>query len=108
MDNDCTQSQEIKITGTALDGKMTKSNLPTVTEATIAEIGNEILTNNEAAFMQMAVSQPDLCRFIYGIHQLPDTNKTTMLGVAVAMYHILDRQIKKGKQDKRRLRHDGN
>jgi len=83
-------------------------NLPTVTEATIAEIGNEILANNEAAFMQMAVSQPDLYRFIYGMHQLPDTTKTTMLGGVVAVYHILDRQVEKGKRGKKRLRHDAN
>jgi hypothetical protein len=81
-----------------------KSNLPVVTEQTIAEIGNEILANNESAFMQMAVAQPDLYRFIYGIHQLEDTTKTTMLGVLVATYHILDRQIEKGKRGRKRLR----
>lgn len=85
---------------------MTKPNLPAVTEETIAEVGNEILANNEAAFAQMAVTQPDLYRFVYGMHQLEDTTKTTMLGVAVAMYHILDRQIEKGKRGRKRLKHN--
>lgn len=84
---------------------MTKPNLPAVTEETIKEIGAEATKDRDALFKKMAVSNPILYRFVYDIFNLPDTNKSTMLGMVVATYHILDRQIEKGKRSRKRLRH---
>lgn len=79
-------------------------NLPVVTEETIKEIGEEAIKDNEGLFMAMAASNPDLYRFVYGIYNLPETNKTTMLGVLVATYHVLDRQVGKSKKNRKRLK----
>lgn len=87
---------------------MTKPNLPNVTEDTIKEIGAEALKNKNALFHKMAASNPVLYRFVYDIFNLPDTNKDTMLGMVIATYHILDRQIEKGKRSRKRLRHNEN
>lgn len=82
-----------------------KPNLPHVTEETIKEVGQQILAEgNEKMFASMAVANPDLYRFIYGVHELPDTTKTTMLGMAIGMYHILERQIEKNKPNRKRLK----
>lgn len=86
---------------------MTKPNLPHVTIETIQEIGQEALVDRDKLFKEMAVANPDLYRFAYEMHQQETTNKSTMLGVLVAVYAALDRQIGKGKRDRRRLRHNG-
>lgn len=85
---------------------MTKPNLPAVTEDTIREIGAESLKDKDALFRKMAASNPILYRFVYDIFNLPDTNKSTMLGMVIATYHTLDRQIEKGKRSRKRLRHN--
>lgn len=87
---------------------MAKPNLPPVTEDTIKEIGNEALKDKDALFKKMAVSNPILYRLIYDMYNRPDTNKETMLGMVIATYHILDRQIEKGKRSRKRLRHNEN
>lgn len=82
-----------------------KPNLPHVTEDTIKEVGSLVLTEgNDKMFTQMAATNPELFLFIVGIHDLPDTTKTTMLGVAIGMYHILERQMEKGKRVRKRLK----
>jgi len=85
---------------------MTKSNLPLVTLETIQEVGELAKEEADKLYNDMATSNPDLYRTIYGIYQLPDTTKETMLGVIVGMYHILDRQIGKGKRNRKRLKRD--
>lgn len=83
------------------------SNLPVVTIETIREVGEDAVQGSDKLFMQMAVANPELYRFVYEIHQQENTTKTMMLGLLVAMYHSLDRQIEKGKRSKKRLRHNG-
>lgn len=81
-------------------------NLPLVTLETIQEVGELAKEEADKLYNEMAISNPDLYRTVYGIYQLPDTDKTTMLGVIVGMYHILDRQIGKNKRRGKRLKHD--
>lgn len=84
---------------------MTKQFLPYVTIETIQEIGQEALADKDKFFKEMAIANPELYRFAYEMHQRKETNKSTMLGVLVAVYAALERQGGKGKKDKRRLRH---
>lgn len=83
------------------------SNLPIVSETTIKEMADTAINNRDALFMKMAVDQPTLYTFIMGVYRMPDTNKETMLGLIVASYNVLDREIEKSKRSKKRLRHNG-
>jgi hypothetical protein len=82
------------------------TNLPVVTIETIREVGEDAMQGSDKLFMQMAAANPELYRFVYEMHQQESTTKTMMLGLLVAMYHSLDRQIEKGKRSKKRLRHN--
>jgi hypothetical protein len=84
-----------------------KPNLPIVSEDTIKELANTAINDKDALFMKMAVEQPTLYTFIMGVYKMPETNKETMLGLIVAAYSVLDKEIEKGKQSKKRLRHNG-
>lgn len=84
---------------------MSKVSLPTVTIETIQQIGEQALKDNASLFRQMTTSNPDLYRFAYEMHERPETTKTTMLGVLVAVYAALELEVKKGKKDRRRLKH---
>lgn len=86
---------------------MTKQYLPIVTQETIKEVGQDAVENRDEMFMAMAASNPDLYRLIYEVHNRPETTKTTMLGMAVAMYHCLERQTKKERRDRRRIKGNG-
>lgn len=86
---------------------MTKPNLPVVTLDTIKEVGIEAITGSDVMFRVMAAANPELYRFIYDVYNLPETSKMTMLSMAVAMYHVLERELEKGKRSKKRLRHNG-
>lgn len=81
-------------------------NLPIVSESTIKEMADIAINNRAELFMKMAVDQPTLYTFIMGVYHMPETNKETMLGLIVASYSVLDREIEKGKQSKKRLRHN--
>lgn len=84
---------------------MTKPTLPLVTLETIQQVGELALKDRDSLFKNMAVSNPDLYRFAYEMHQRPETNKTTMLGVLVAVYAALEEQGKKDRKDRRRLKY---
>lgn len=84
---------------------MSKPTLPFVSLETIQQVGEMTLKDRDSLFKNMAVSNPDLYRFAYEMHQRPETNKTTMLGVLVAMYTALEEQVKKDRKDRRRLKH---
>ena len=86
---------------------MTKPNLPIVSETTIKELADTAINDKDALFVKMALEQPTLYTFIMGVYRLPETNKETMLGLIVAAYNVLDKEIEKGKQSKKRLRHNG-
>lgn len=79
-------------------------NLPVVSLQTIAEVGNDATQDVNRLYNEFAVSNPDLYRTIYGIYQLETTTKETMLGMIVAMYHVLDREMGKHKQLRKRVR----
>ena len=85
----------------------TKPNLPIVSEATIKELASIAMNNRDALFMKMAIDQPTLYQFIMGVYHMPETNKETMLGLIVAAYSVLDREVEKGKRSRKRLRHNG-
>lgn len=84
---------------------MTKPYLPYVTTETIQQIGERALKDKDSLFKEMAVTNPNLYRFAYEMHQLETTNKSTMLGVLVAVYAALEAEGQKGKRDRRRLKH---
>lgn len=67
--------------------------LPVVTERTIKEIGNKAVEDNDSLIKGMAVANPDLYRFVYSIYKMPEADKTTMFGILVGMYHMLEKQI---------------
>jgi hypothetical protein len=85
---------------------MTKLTLPHVTIETIQAIGQRALADRDSLFMDMAISQPELYRFAYEMHNLEDTNKSTMLGVLVAVYAALELETQKAKNSRKRLRHN--
>lgn len=84
---------------------MNKPNLPFVTEETIREIATEAKQDNQKLYQDMAVLNPILYQFVYGAYSLPETNKEMMLGMVIATYHALERQIEKEKRNRKRLRH---
>ena len=84
---------------------MTRPNLPLVTEETIREIAAEAANDKDKLFRDIAVNNPILYQFVYGAYGQPEANKDLMLGMFVATYHALERQIEKEKMSKRRLRH---
>lgn len=86
---------------------MTKPNLPIVSEDTIKELADTAINDRDALFMKMAIDQPTLYTFVMGVYRMEETNKETMLGLIVAAYSVLDREIEKGKRDRKRLRHNG-
>ena len=85
----------------------TKPNLPIVSESTIKELADIAMNNRDALFMKMAVDQPTLYQFIMGVYRMPETNKETMLGLIVAAYNVLDREVGKSKQLRKRVRGNG-
>ena len=85
----------------------TKPNLPIVSESTIKELADSAMNNRDALFMKMAVDQPTLYQFIMGVYRMPETNKETMLGLIVAAYNVLDREVGKSKQLRKRVRGNG-
>lgn len=85
---------------------MSKSILPHVTLETIQQVGQRALTDRDSLFMEMATSQPELYRFAYEMHNREETNKSTMLGVLVAIYAALELEAQKTKNSRKRLRHN--
>lgn len=83
---------------------MTKPFLPLVSISTIQAIGERALKDRDSLFKDMAVSNPDLYRFALQMHNQKETNKSTMLGILVAVYAALELEGQKGKR--RRLRHN--
>lgn len=69
------------------------SHLPVVSEQVIRDVAAAAEQSTEALFAAMAASNPILYQFIYGIFQMPNSNKETMLGITVGMYHMLEKQL---------------
>ena len=84
-----------------------KPNLPQVTEQTIIEVGNEAMADKDKLFNEMAVFNPTLFQLVLSTYKRADTNKETMLGICVACYVALDRQMGKSKQLRKRVRGNG-
>lgn len=83
-----------------------KPNLPTVSEQTIIEVGNEAIADKDTLFMEMATANPMLYLLIFNTFNMESCTKETMLGVCIASYITLDREMGKAKQLRKRVRRD--
>lgn len=85
---------------------MNKPNLPTVSEQTIIEVGNEAIADKDALFVEMATANPTLYLLIFNTFNLENCTKETMLGVCIASYIALDREMGKTKQLRKRIKNN--
>lgn len=86
---------------------MNKPNLPTVSEQTIIEVGNEAIADKDALFIEMATANPTLYLLIFNTFNTDGCTKETMLGVCIASYIALDREMGKTKQLRKRIKNNG-
>ena len=72
--------------------------LPTVSRETIEQVIANMELDKDSLFKHMAIDNPYLFQFIYGMYQLPECDKEMMLGVAIGIYHMLEMQVQKRKE----------
>jgi len=58
-------------------------------EDTIKEVIVKMKDDKDNLFQIMAMEDPYLYQFVYGMYQLPSVDKDVMLGVCVGIYHML-------------------
>lgn len=55
----------------------------------IQEVIAKMVKDKDKLFREMAIAEPYLYQFVYGMYKLPEADKDMMLGVAIGMYHMM-------------------